>query len=730
MSKPIMQGLRRLRSGWGVLHGRQEGQSLVIIAFAFVGILAVVGLGFDLGWAYVESVLVGRAADAAALAAASELPLEEASHIRALVYLQENGYDYSVVDDVRLVIDGAPISGPSEEDALTIIWIETSYSRDASLPPAQQVNTADRIRVTVKREVPMHFMQFIGFSSIPVKASAEAENISNIDTVIVYDKSGSMEYDTLCYGCWEQSDEQYPGGNIYPLQWSGTTTATADHCAAACGETDYQQYNATYDFNDCNYRHRTYPDRTYTIIEAEEYSRVSVDYHNWGYTPYYTFWVIQRNTYNYYHNRNVDARGRDTRAAYLSHHPYNSYRAGTGLGVPCRWSDLTNGEICRSGLPAGGPFPAPRADYDFFAPRDDHYYVWVRGQGGNASGNQHLFWGMDAGILGQESGFYTGAYYDGARNDRWRWRRLSKGEGGNQGDSVYLSAGNHTLHLWAGGAGFDVDRIIITTDSNSSLSSSIRDQPPNDGRTDWACHPCDPRFAGRPGGQAPPDGPYRPDCNIGGNPDQRADAIYDDEQPIRNALQAARHFVSQLNPRFDQVGYVRYSGSASIRNELECVRRLGPDDCTPQVITDTVLYELDRTTASGNTNIADGIRRGISVLSTAGGHYGRPGAAHVMILMTDGEANTYSNCDSHCDDDPDLWPDDVAAKDCVVWYARQARNNAIVVYTISLGWSADRELMEYVAELTGGYHRWAPTSDKLDEIFDELYERIFLRLID
>jgi len=422
--------------------------------------------------------------------------------------------------------------------------------------------------------------------------------------------------------------------------------------------------------------------------------------------------------------------GRDSRGAYISHHPYRDYRADTGLGVSCTWDALTGGEYCRQNLPAGGPFPAPRADYDFYVPRGDQYYIWVRGQGGYDGGTQHIFWGVDSGgtyIEGQESGFSSGAFYDGARSDRWSWHRLSKGEGGNQGDAVALTPGNHTLHIWAGGAGFDLDRIIISTDS--SPDSTERSLYPNDGRTNWACHPCDPRFAGRPGGAILTGGVARPDCSIGGNPDQRTDAIYDDEQPIRNALEAARHFVGRLNPRFDQVGYVRYSNSAEVRSELQCVRRLGVDDCTAEVITNTVLYELDRTRAYGSTNIADGIRRGINVLSTINPHYGRPGAAHVMVLMTDGEANMYSNCDSRCDDE-DLWPEGDAAKDCVVWYGRQARDNAIVVYTISLGWSADRELMEYVADLTGGYHRWAPTSDKLDEIFDELYERIFLRLIE
>jgi len=275
-----------------------------------------------------------------------------------------------------------------------------------------------------------------------------------------------------------------------------------------------------------------------------------------------------------------------------------------------------------------------------------------------------------------------------------------------------------------------VDRIIITTSTDSNMNdNSERSLAPNNGRTGWACHPCDPRFAGRPGGHVPtPEEPYyRPDCSA----DLRLDAIYDDEQPIRDALEAARRFVSRLNPRFDQVGFVRYSTSGEIANELECIRRLGSDRCTSEVITNTVLYQLDRTRAGGSTNIAQGIQLGIDVLSTVPPHYGRPGAAHVMVLMTDGQANRYPN--NQCWQ-KDLWPDkgntDVdRAADCVIYYAQQARDNAIVIYTISLGESADRELMEAVAELTGGFSRGADNREELDAIFDELFERIFLRLI-
>jgi hypothetical protein len=38
--------------------------------------------------------------------------------------------------------------------------------------------------------------------------------------------------------------------------------------------------------------------------------------------------------------------------------------------------------------------------------------------------------------------------------------------------------------------------------------------------------------------------------------------------------------------------------------------------------------------------------------------------------------------------------------------------------------------METVANITGGVHRNADRPEKLNQIFDELYERIFLRLVE
>ena len=740
MGKVIKQWWQVFRSGKQVLRGQARGQSLVIVTFAFVGILAFVGLAVDLGWVYVERIRVAQAADAAALAGASELPLEEPAYRRALVYLQENGYDHEA-DDVQVIYND-PSRPPDDDLYISTIWVDTAYSRDGDEP-----DTSDRIRVRVRRRVFMTFMQFIGFRYVPVEATAQAENINNIDTVIVYDRSGSMQFDTLCFGCWESSAAQYPSGVIYPLFWSATESDVPDHCL------DNNQYDKTGDPDDIQ------EGEIYIVIEAELYSRLSVAYTRPTTnplritraitTPYKTYWVMQRNAYNEYYDTDVGAMGWDVDTgatewnggAYLSHHPFADYRTTSGLGVVCTWDDVSDG-YCRRDLPADaeGPFPAPRVDYDFTVPREDTYYIWVRGQGGSSTDDRNIFWGRDGQLYGQEGGFPDGAYYDGARGDAWEWRRLGRGERGNEGDAVSFITGTHTLNLWAGGPGFDVDRIIITTDSSSSLSPDVRGMPPHDGRTGLACDSCDPRFAGRPGGYQG-EGYYRPNCPV----DQRYDAIYDDHQPIRGALEAAKYFVSRLDPRLDQVGYVPYSDQAEIRNQLECVRHRGspnldspscnPSACSPGaeppcdedcgcfagVFTNTVLYELDRTRTGNYTNIAHGMKQGIQTLGVEDDSpppYGRPGSAHVMVLLTDGVANRTPPGDS-CG----------GAEECVRYYAGVARNENIVIYTISLGRSSDRALMTEVANLTQGRSYYAPTTDRLNEIFDELYERIFLRLI-
>lgn len=712
-------------------ESRQRGQTLILVALGIFGFIAIVGLAVDLGLYYTERVKIVRAVDAAALAAAPELPLETAAHTRALEFLKDNGYNAEDISHTRVVINNSHISGPSEEDADTVIVLDTASFRDMNLPPSQQVNSANRIRVAVSQKVPVIFMRFLGFGKLPVRASATAENIQDLDTVLVFDRSGSMEFDTLCYGCWQKnSGVPYPGGLIYPLRWSGPPNGPPVHCGT------------TQEF--------TYSGYKYYYIEAEEYSRATNPYNRNLYVPYYTYWVMQRGT------RGSGASSRDSREAYIMHMPYSDHETtatfSPGYGVTCKYEAVNNNGQCQSsGYDPGfclcrtdissARFPAPRVDYDFTVLTTGNYYIWVRGQAQGTwthpqSLDRRIFWNVDNSSISTEDGFPRGTGYNGASSS-WQWRRLNN-------TAFSWSAGSqHTLRIWAGGAGFALDRIVITTNPNGTDGT-----PPSDvsrtgvwsnGRTDWACNPCDARFGGYPRPTPlPPTVDYSPNCNSGPNPDRRRDDLYDDEQPIRAAVEAAKRFVGMLDYRYDQVGYVSYASDVTIKSELQCLRRLGRDNCTPQVITNTVIAQLDATTAGGGTNIGGGIKYGIDVLSTQTGHYGRPGAAHIMILMTDGRPNQIlsgTGCETH-----NLIqkyglsvPSNTSernGKECTLFYAEQARNNSIVIYTITLGDSADFELMETVANITGGVHRNADRPEKLNQIFDELYERIFLRLVE
>jgi len=723
----------------------EKGQSLILVAFAILTLLAFVGLAVDLGMAYVERIRVRRAADAAALAAAAELPLEDAAHIRALEYLEDNDYgcDLQVSADatmfscndtstVRLEINGNYISGPAEDDATRTVRLNTVDFRD----DPYQADSADRIRVEIIEDAPVYFMKLFDFFKVPVKGSATAENINHLDIALVFDRSGSMEFDTLCYGCWTPSSDEYPDGHRYPLLWDGDTNGQPDHCEG----------NGPL----------VYSGKKYIIIEAEEYGMLSNAYNRALYTQGYTYWVLQRNgsqTPSYIGH--AGAYGRDSYGGYIEHMPPRIFIGADGLGIPCTWADLNNGRMCRrdAQLSAwGGPYPAPRVDYKFTVPDNGTWYFWIRGQGGDRYNSlSYIHWGIDDNPIGAGRVDHYSSYPNGADSSRWDWRRLGCGEGYSLpcGQSL-LKNHTYTLNIWAGTSGFALDRIVITNNSSSSLPSHVRTSNHFDNnRTDWACDPCDARFGGSPS----PADPRLPTCTsaMAPQPYRYLDDIYDDEQPIRAATESAKKFIRRLDPRYDQIGYVYYSSSATIKDRLECVRRRGIDTCgagydpdsglSSDIIENTVIKHLDQTHAGGSTNIGHGIMLGKDVLSNRviDGHqnYGRPGAAHIMIVMTDGRTNTLSGVDTpECYQD-DLWPHNDTgnttwdrAKDCAVYYAMQARNNGIVIYTITLGNTADVELMQYIAELTGGTYNNAPRPEQLDPIFDDLYKRIFLRLVD
>ncbi len=111
---------------------------------------------------------------------------------------------------------------------------------------------------------------------------------------------------------------------------------------------------------------------------------------------------------------------------------------------------------------------------------------------------------------------------------------------------------------------------------------------------------------------------------------------------------------------------------------------------------DQAVQAITASPFNGNTQIADGILKGIDVLTDSA--TSRPLAVKTMIVMTDGR-NTSGN--------------PVAA-------ARQAANQDIIVHSITFASGADQQQMIDVSSAGGGNHYHAPDAVALEQIFREI----------
>ncbi len=163
----------------------QRGQSLVLLALAFVGLAAFVGLTVDAGILFSGIGHLRRAVDAAALGAANQFregltmsQLEKAADD----LLKLNGLDAAtaaVYICEEPINPGGPYSGYHD-------------------PTLCQPDGDPRKEVRVVADLPVEFafLPIIGFDSVTITADAISETAA-VDLVLVLDNSPSMAYD-LC----------------------------------------------------------------------------------------------------------------------------------------------------------------------------------------------------------------------------------------------------------------------------------------------------------------------------------------------------------------------------------------------------------------------------------------------------------------------------------------------------------------------------------------------------
>jgi hypothetical protein len=167
-----MVRLRAMRAGWAQRrrpHGGQCGQALVISALALMSLMGVIGLVIDVGSAYVQSREAQAAADAAALAAADDLPGPNAPLLTYQTSLATS--DGQTIASA----DNHPSGGFSDGVNNTTLTITAPYNPSPASGPAACSSASNSCaKVTITRQVATFFLPLFGREHITVSRTGVA----------------------------------------------------------------------------------------------------------------------------------------------------------------------------------------------------------------------------------------------------------------------------------------------------------------------------------------------------------------------------------------------------------------------------------------------------------------------------------------------------------------------------------------------------------------------------
>ena len=204
----------------------EGGQSIVIIAMAFVAIVAFVGFALDSGLIYLNRIWLGQAVDAASLAAGYDLPNIKGACARAVEYLKANDYIANSDFEFDIVFPNVADAPGGDPGAFVINSIFNGISKpeDCSFltVPTEHQAVHYQVQVVGRQQVQLIFMSILGFGEIEAGIEGLAERTRRFDVALVLDNSWSMKHDTCGYNrTLSTPDEEgysvYAANNLYPV---------------------------------------------------------------------------------------------------------------------------------------------------------------------------------------------------------------------------------------------------------------------------------------------------------------------------------------------------------------------------------------------------------------------------------------------------------------------------------------------------------------------------------
>ena len=173
----------------------ERGQAIILIAFAFIGLVAMVGLVTDTGLLLIEYGKLKRSVDAAAVAAAQEFrpdPLADPDPDTGVRPLNLAAMENATRTFLQI----------NQIDNLTDVEVHTCEEEGEGRPDlcnpdpdGNPIENRKLVEVTARSNVGFAFLRVLGINSAEVVVRSIGE-AATIDLVLLMDTSGSMAYAT------------------------------------------------------------------------------------------------------------------------------------------------------------------------------------------------------------------------------------------------------------------------------------------------------------------------------------------------------------------------------------------------------------------------------------------------------------------------------------------------------------------------------------------------------
>ncbi len=165
----------------------ESGQAIILIAFAFIGLVAMVGLVTDTGLLMIGYGKLKRSVDAAAVAAAQEFRPDPDTGVLNITAMENAARGMLQVNQI------------GDMDNITVHTCEDTGADRPTLcnpdPIGNPIENRKLVEVSATANIPFGFLRVIGINGADISVSSIGE-AATIDLVLLIDTSGSMAYQT------------------------------------------------------------------------------------------------------------------------------------------------------------------------------------------------------------------------------------------------------------------------------------------------------------------------------------------------------------------------------------------------------------------------------------------------------------------------------------------------------------------------------------------------------